>query len=145
VEANPVPSPQPVCTLVIADDDSTSRCWLRGLAKRLGFSVSAEAANGDEAIQAVIRTKPDLVLLDVSMPIKTGPHAIPAIIAAHPAVRVVMLTSIADEGTVTECIEKGAVGYIRKDSSADEINRVLASLRAEIEGFHRQKGLHVGP
>ncbi len=117
---------------LIVEDDFTCRCWLRGLMKKLGFSVVAEATNGEEAVAAVIRTKPDLVLLDVSMPLQTGPQALPAILTAHPEARVVMLTSIADQGTVVECLEKGAVGYIRKDSPVEEISRVLTGLLEEV-------------
>jgi DNA-binding NarL/FixJ family response regulator len=116
---------------VIAEDDFTCRCWLRGLVKRLGFTVAGEAANGDEAVRVVERLKPDIVLMDVSMPVCTGPQALPLLLAAHPEARVVMLTSIADEGTVRDCLEKGAVGYVRKDAPVDEIVQSLARLREE--------------
>lgn len=116
---------------LIVEDDFTCRCWLRGLVRKLGFTVVAEAANGEEAVAATVRTKPDLVLLDVSMPVRTGPDCLPAILEAHPAARVVMLTSIADEGTVIECLEKGATGYIRKDSPVENITRLLTELREE--------------
>lgn len=114
--------------VVIAEDDFTCRCWLRGLVKKLGFFVVAEAANGLDAVAAVRRSKPDLVLLDVSMPVQTGPEALPEILQADPGVNVVMLTSTADQDTVTECLEKGAVGYLRKDSPVEEIRRLLMSL-----------------
>ena len=116
---------------VIVDDDYTSRCWLRGVLTKLGFTVVAEAGNGEEAVKAVARTKPGLVLLDVSMPIQTGTKALPAILDASPGVRVVMLTSIADEATVMECIEKGAAGYLRKDSPIEGFCRLLTEFRGE--------------
>ncbi len=116
---------------VIVDDDLTSRTWLRGVARKLGFAVAAEAANGHEAVAAVARTQPDLVLLDVSMPIQTGPDALPEILKAAPGARVVMLTSIADEKTVMECLEKGAAGYLRKDSSIAQIQRLLRELQED--------------
>jgi len=114
---------------VIVDDDLTSRCWLRGLAKKLGFPVVGEASDGESAVAVVARTQPDLVLLDVSMPVRTGPDSLPAILQAHPATRVVMLTSIADEGTVIDCLEKGAAGYIRKDSPVEELIALLTDLQ----------------
>ena len=129
---------------LIVEDDFTCRCWLRGLMKKLGFPVVAEATNGEEAVAAVIRTKPDLVLLDVSMPFQTGPKALTAIFAAHPGVKVVMLTSIADQGTVAECLEKGAAGYIRKDSPVEEINRLLSELREEATRQPNGGGTHAG-
>jgi two-component system, chemotaxis family, chemotaxis protein CheY len=122
----------PSCTVVLADDDLTSRWLLRGLLKRLGFQLMAEANNGEEVVLAVTRTKPDIVLLDVCMPLRTGPDALPAIMAAHPGAHIVMLTSMADEATVADCIEKGAVNYLRKDTPIDEISRVLVELRERI-------------
>jgi len=117
---------------LIVEDDFTCRGWLCGLVKKHGFSVVSEATNGEEAVAAVARMKPDIVLLDVSMPLQTGPKALPVILAAHPTARVVMVTSIADQGTVLECLERGAVGYIRKDSPVEEISRLLTELREEI-------------
>jgi two-component system, chemotaxis family, chemotaxis protein CheY len=128
-----------LCRVVIADDDVTSRCWLRGLLQRLGFSVVAEATNGQEAVTAVGWVKPDVVLLDVSMPVLTGPGSLPNILKLQPGVRVIMLSSIADEATVMDCIEKGAANYIRKDSPVEEICRILMELRAEIAA-RRSKG-----
>jgi DNA-binding NarL/FixJ family response regulator len=129
---------------LLVEDDFTCRCWLRGLVKKLGFTVVAEAPNGEQAVAAVTRAKPDLVLLDVSMPLLTGPQALPAILAAHPGVKVVMLTSIADQGTVVECIEKGAVGYLRKDSSVEEISRLLTGLRNQAAAPQEQGAAHAG-
>ncbi len=129
--------------IVIAEDDFTCRCWLRGLLKKLGFTVVAEAANGEEAVTAVARTQPDCVLLDVSMPVLTGTKALPAILASCPGVRVIMVTSIADQGTVAECLEKGAVGYIRKDSSVEEICRLLGGLHDELAAQTRPGGIPV--
>lgn len=131
-------------TMMLVEDDFTCRCWLRGLAKKLGFTVVAEASNGQEAVAAATRTQPDFVLLDVSMPVPTGPQALPAIMAAHPAARVVMLTSIADQATVVECLEKGAVGYIRKDSTVEEITKLLTDLRAELAAPQPQGEAHAG-
>jgi two-component system, chemotaxis family, chemotaxis protein CheY len=131
VSDNQVPA-SPACTVVLADDDFTSRSWLRGVLKRLGFVLVAEANNGEETVLAVARTKPDIVLLDVCMPLRRGPDALPAIIAAHPGAKIVMLTSMADEATVVDCIEKGAVDYLRKDTPIEEICRVLSELRERI-------------
>ena len=117
---------------LIVEDDFTCRCWLRGLVKKLGFAVVAEAANGQEAVAAAARVMPDLVLLDVSMLLRTGPQAPLDILAAHPGARVVMLTSIVDQGTVVGCLEKGAVAYLRKDAPVEEIIRLLRELSEEI-------------
>jgi two-component system, chemotaxis family, chemotaxis protein CheY len=120
------------CSIVLVDDDFASRWALRGVLKRLGFLLAAEASNGEEAVLAVARTKPDIVLLDVCMPLRSGPDALSAIFAAHAGAKVVMLTSMADEATVVDCIEKGAVDYVRKDTPLEEICRVLSELRENI-------------
>ena len=119
------------CRIVIIDDDFTCRCWLRGLVTHIGFSVVGEADNGDEGIEVVASTKPDVVLLDVSMPVKTGAMALPEIRRVHPGARVVMLTSIADQVTVMDCIDKGASNYLLKSSDAEEIKQALVELRDE--------------
>lgn len=130
---------------VIVDDDLTTRRWLGGVVKKLGFNVVAEAANGHEGVQAVNRTQPDLVLLDVSMPVCTGPECLPQIIAAQPGASVVMLTSIADEETVLDCLDKGAVGYLRKDSPVEAITQFLVQLRAPSSPPRSSGGSHVQP
>jgi DNA-binding NarL/FixJ family response regulator len=113
---------------IVVDDDFTCRCWLKGVLRKIGFQVVGEAENGEEAVRAVLTHHPELVLLDVSMPVKTGPEALPEILAAHPGTQVVMLTSIADESTVVDCLEKGASDYLRKDASVEEIHQTLSSL-----------------
>ena len=131
VTAKPTPA-SPPCTVVLVDDDATSRWLLRGVLRRLGITLVAEATDGTEAVAAVARTKPDIVLLDVCMPLQTGPDALPALIDAHSAAKIVMLTSMADAAIVVDCIEKGAVDYLRKDITMDEISRVLVGLRNSI-------------
>ena len=137
----PMPA-SPSCTVVLADDDLTSRWMLRAVLKRLGFHLMAEANNGDEAVAAVTRTTPDIVLLDVCMPLRTGPDALLAIMTAHPGANIVMLTSMADEATVMDCIEKGAVNYLRKDTPIDEICRVLVELREKIGAERATAAIH---
>lgn len=130
------------CTVVLVDDDQTSRWLLRGVLKRLGFRLLAEATNGYEGVLAVTRTKPDIVVLDVCMPFQTGPGALPEIIAAHPSAKVVMLTSMADEATVRDCIGKGAVEYLRKDTTVEEICRILTEVRAKTIVAHACERSH---
>jgi two-component system, chemotaxis family, chemotaxis protein CheY len=130
------------CTAVLVDDDLTSRWLLRGVLKRLGFTLLAEATNGHEGVLAVTRTKPDIVVLDVCMPFQTGPGALPEIIAAHPSAKVIMLTSMADEATVRDCLGKGAVEYLRKDTPVEEIYRILTELRARTVAEHASERSH---
>lgn len=117
--------------ILVVDDDRTTHRMITGILNQAGFQT-ASAADIASAWAKIRESQPELVLLDVSMPFQTGLQALPEILAACPGVRVVMVTSIADQGTVTECLEKGAAGYIRKDASLAEIDRLLAELREEV-------------
>lgn len=91
-----------------------------------GFEVIGEAANGEEAIAQYERLHsqgkgPDIVLMDVQMPLKNGVQATASIIAAHPEARVIILTTFDYEDYVFEAIKAGAVGYLLKDVPADEL------------------------
>ena len=130
---------------IIVDDDAICRHCLRGLLAKLGDTVVAEATNGRDAVAAVARTQPDLVLLDVSMPFQTGLEVLPAILAACPGVQVVMVTSVADQRTVQECLDKGAAGYVLKDAPLEEIRRLLVELRPEAPAPPNPPPTHAKP
>ena len=96
--------------------------------------VVAEATNGEEAVTAARMTNPDLVFLDVNLPLMTGPEALSAIIAAKPGVAVIMLSSVSDAETVQDCLPKGAVNFIRKDANATEISAMIRQTLSAIFG-----------
>lgn len=72
-----------------------------------------------------LKTRPDLLLMDINMPEKTGDEALIEIIEEFPDACVIMMTSVSDIETVQQCIEKGASHYIRKDTPIDQIKEII--------------------
>jgi DNA-binding NarL/FixJ family response regulator len=102
--------------LVIADDHALFRDGLRSLLEAHGFTILAEARDGREAVRACRDHAPDVVLMDISMPIMTGLEATRIISAELPAVRVVILTASDDDADLFEAIKSGASGYLSRTS-----------------------------
>ena len=101
--------------VVVADDVGELRSLLRLALERSGrFEVVGEAGNGREAVDAALAAQPDLVLLDVSMPVMDGLEALPLILAAAPSARVVMLSGFAEERLGDQARSAGATAYLEK-------------------------------
>lgn len=101
-------------TAVIADDNNSIRLLMRGLLNELGIQVVAQATNGEEAIRAAAKLQPQLLFLDVNMPILSGLDALPRIREASPQTTVVMVTGEASREMFARAIGLGARGYIVK-------------------------------
>jgi two-component system response regulator DegU len=106
---------------MLVDDHKMLRQGLRRSLEEEGFYVVGEAADGDEAIRLVPAAKPDVILMDVSMPDMDGVEATRRILQNDPNKRVVMLTMHADKDLIDAAIKAGAVGYLTKDCSIDEV------------------------
>jgi DNA-binding NarL/FixJ family response regulator len=140
-----------VTRVLIADDQPLVRVGLR---KILDFEpdveVVGEAGDGEDAVRQVARTRPDVVLMDIRMPVLDGIEATRRITAAHPATRVLILTTFGLDGYVYEALRAGASGFMLKDAPPEEIVgavRIVARgeallapavTRAVIEEFARQ-------
>lgn len=111
--------------LLLVDDHRMLREGLRRSLSDAGFDVVGEADSGPSAIAAVRELRPDVVLMDVSMPGMDGVTATRLIHDEHPDVAVVMLTMHADESVIADALAAGAVGYLVKDCSTDEIVETL--------------------
>lgn len=117
--------------LLLADDHRMLREGLRRSLTDEGFEVIGEAADGEEAVALADRLRPDVVLMDVTMPDVDGVEATRRLHKLHPGIRVVMLTMHADEAVIAEAIRAGAVGYLVKDCSTDEITETLRQAVSE--------------
>ena len=106
---------------MLADDHRMLREGLRRSMEEAGFEVVAEAADGEEAVRLAAETNPDVVLMDVTMPEMDGVEATRRIAAAHPDIRVIILTMHADQEVLAQAFRVGAVGYLVKDCSTDEV------------------------
>jgi two-component system chemotaxis response regulator CheY len=101
------------------------------VARGLGSPIIIEAANGEEALVKYAAESPDLVLLDVNMPLMDGIQTLSAILQDNPDALVVMLTSLTNRQTVEQCLTAGAAGYIRKDTPKEAILAELAAILAD--------------
>jgi DNA-binding NarL/FixJ family response regulator len=111
--------------ILIADDHALFRDGLRSLLRAQGHEVLGEAKNGREAVELAQELKPDLVLMDVSMPEVDGLEATKLLTASIPDVKVVILTASEDEANLFEAIKAGAQGYLLKNLEAEEFFDML--------------------
>jgi signal transduction histidine kinase len=118
--------------VLLVDDHAPIRTSLRQLLEmRPGYEVVGEGANGRDAVDEVARTRPDVVLMDMNMPVMNGVEATRAIKERHPEVKVLALTAFGDMSLVSASIKAGASGYLLKGGSTDEL---LNSLEAVAVG-----------
>ncbi len=108
-------------SVVLVDDHTMLRQGLRRALEAEGIKVLGEAANGEEGVRVALATRPDVVLMDVSMPTVDGIEATRRLVAAASAMRVVMLTMHIDREVFDSALKAGAVGYVTKDSSISEV------------------------
>jgi DNA-binding NarL/FixJ family response regulator len=122
--------------IVIADDHSVVRQGLRMVLELdPDMDVVGEAADGAEALTLVRELRPDVVVMDLAMPVMDGITATVAIRAELPDTEVVALTSALDDNSVMKAIRAGVIGYLMKDTGADEIRhavRQAAAKRSEL-------------
>jgi len=117
---------------VIADDHGLLRHGLRAvLADHPKFLVEAEAEDGRTAVELALRLRPDIAILDVSMPQLNGLDAARAIVAGSPGTRVLVLTAHDSEQLVRQVLRAGARGYLLKSDAASELIPALEALLAD--------------
>jgi serine phosphatase RsbU (regulator of sigma subunit)/DNA-binding NarL/FixJ family response regulator len=117
--------------IIIADDHSVVR---QGLRMFLGLDpdleVVGEAVNGAEAVERVESLRPDVVLMDLIMPVMSGLEATAEIRRRGLPTQVIVVTSVIEEAAVTAVIKAGAIGYLLKDTEADELRRAIKAAAA---------------
>ncbi|GAB7191898.1 response regulator transcription factor [Kineococcus sp. NUM-3379] len=116
--------------MVIADDHPVFRTGLRVLLEDLGVEVAAEAADGEQAVAAALRERPDVVLMDLQMPGTSGIEATRRLLADDPEAKVLVLTMVADDEAVFAAVQAGALGYVLKGAGQEEIGRALTAVAA---------------
>lgn len=121
-----------VIRILLADDHTVVRKGLRLLLEsHPGFKVIAEAANGREAVSLAEAHSPDVVVLDVAMPLLNGSEAARQISARLPHTAIVFLSMHSDEGYVLKALKSGAKAYLLKDSAEDDL---INAIKAVTEG-----------
>lgn len=119
--------------VLIADDHGVVRDGLGRLVEAFAdIELVAVAADGEEAVARTAEHQPDVVLMDLDMPRVDGIEATRRIMAAQPAIAVLVLTSFSDRARITGALDAGAVGYLLKDVSADQVAEgIRAAARGE--------------
>jgi DNA-binding NarL/FixJ family response regulator len=117
--------------ILIADDHSVVRQGLRMfLALDPELEVIGEAADGTEAVKLTRELKPDVVLMDIRMPVMDGIAATAAIRSEMPDTEVLALTSVLEDASVVGAVKAGAIGYLLKDTQAEELCRAIKAAAA---------------
>jgi DNA-binding NarL/FixJ family response regulator len=131
------PTPAGPLRVVLVDDSDDLVFLVRGALERSGhFTVVAEAADGEQGVEAVRTTQPDVVLLDIAMPVMDGLQALPLIREACPSTIVVMLSGFGEQsGMPQRAMSMGANGYIHKDGRIkalpEQVRVIAASVVAQ--------------
>lgn len=123
--------------VLIADDHPLIREGLRGLlAAEPDLELVGEAADGSEAVEKTDQLRPDVILLDLLMPVKSGIEAIIEIKEKDPGARILVLTSFADDEQLFPALRAGALGYLLKDSSPQDLLRAIRSVYRGESSLH---------
>jgi DNA-binding NarL/FixJ family response regulator len=118
-------------TLAIADDHPVVRDALEGLLDSVeDITVVGTAADGGEAVAVALETSPDVILIDLEMPVLDGIEAIRRLKAAGSTARIVVLTTFSDRERILGALDAGALGYLLKDADPDEIIRGVRATAA---------------
>jgi DNA-binding NarL/FixJ family response regulator len=113
-------------TVLLAEDHVIVRQGLSSLLKAdSGFLVVAEARTGREAVEMAIRLRPDVILMDIAMPMLNGLEATRQILGVNPAARVLMLSAHSDDEYISRMNEVGAVGFLEKQTSAEVLTKAI--------------------
>jgi len=131
-------------SILIADDHTIMREGLRALLQaNSDFNIVAEASDGHAAVELAKIHKPNIVLMDVSMPKLNGIQATQAILAVEPGIQVIALTMNSDKQVLEQMLHAGAHGFLLKDCAADELVQAILAVLAGKIYFSMEMTSHV--
>ena len=123
------PPPNAPIGVLICDDNKSMRDVLRDvIGLRPSLRVIGVAADGNEAITQATRLQPDVILLDLAMPHRTGLGALPELVQVAPQAKIIVLSSLAKASVGKAVIELGAALYLEKGASPDQINDAIETV-----------------
>ena len=123
--------------VLIADDHTVVRKGIRALLEtEPGIEVVGEARDGEDALHKALALKPDVVLMDLVMPVMDGVQATRALKERLPGAKVLVLTSFAEDRRIVAAIEAGAAGYLLKDSSPEDLVRAIREVHRGESSLH---------
>jgi DNA-binding NarL/FixJ family response regulator len=118
-------------TVLLAEDHTIVREGFRKMLElETGLEVAGEAQDGRQAVALAKRLRPDVVLMDIAMPLLNGLEATRQILKENPAAKVLMLSAHSDDAYVTNATEAGAVGFLLKQTSAHDVCRAIREVHA---------------
>jgi DNA-binding NarL/FixJ family response regulator len=121
-------TPKPI-TVLLAEDHSIVREGLCSLLLADGrFAVAGEACNGREAVEMARTLRPDVILMDIAMPVLNGLEATRQILAANPAARVIILSAHSDDEYIERTTQAGVAGFLEKQTSAEVVTRAVCEV-----------------
>jgi DNA-binding NarL/FixJ family response regulator len=113
-------------SIIIADDHPVYRSGLKTLLSNMGsLHIVHEAKSGTEAVVMAQALRPELVLMDISMPDLSGIEATRALVAKYPEIAVIILTMLADKQTFLSAVQAGARGFLLKEASWEEVSLAI--------------------
>jgi two-component system chemotaxis response regulator CheY len=111
--------------VLVVDDNVMTRSMIIDLLTEMGHQIVGQAENGDEAVKVFGEQKPELVLMDLIMPGKTGLEALQEIRAIDPSAKVVMVTAVQQDIMSQQLMDKGAIAVLHKPFMYEELEAVL--------------------
>jgi two-component system chemotaxis response regulator CheY len=114
--------------VLLVDDNAMTRDMMKDILTEMGHQVVGEAGDGSEAIKVFTETRPELVLLDMIMPVKTGLEALPELKAIDPSAKIIMVTAVQQETINQELLNKGATAILHKPFLYDELETLLKQI-----------------
>ncbi len=122
-------SERPRGRILLVDDEALIRMGMRAILRDLGYEVVGEAADGHEAVERVPALSPDVVIMDIKMPVMDGLEATRRIMATHP-VPIIILTAYGQQGLVEEAADAGVLAYLMKPVREADIGPAIEVARA---------------
>ncbi|MEG0351597.1 response regulator [Solibacillus cecembensis] len=120
-------------TILIVDDTLFMRVAIGDMVKKWGFEVVGEAANGQEAVQLYDQLQPDIVSMDLTMPVMNGLDAVNEIIAKDPNAKIIMVTALGQPRIMVDAIERGVKDFITKPFTPEKLKSVLYNVLGLVE------------
>ena len=117
-----------MANILIVDDSRTSRRILKGLLEGEGYTIVGEAVNGQEGYEKYAELKPDLVTMDITMPVMTGVESLKKIKGEFPEAKIIMVSAAGQQHNMLEAVQNGAAEFTAKPFDAEEIKKVIKNV-----------------
>lgn len=117
--------------ILIVDDSKTSRKFLRTMLEEAGHEIVSEAVNGLEGVEKFKVYQPDIVTMDITMPVMDGIDAVKEIIDIEPSAKVIMVTAAGQKSNMVEALKRGAADFIQKPFDSGVILNTIQKVLEE--------------